>query len=266
MASIGIEAVRYYDQYRLNNDTRLDDGTIVGPPIPVGAGGWIDLDYCYNITNGFYDAMTGAGEECKFYWAGEDVWELDLRDAGKGGLDKSWLESVDLWFFNGHSYINLSSGDGAQLVFNSNADAWFSASKDWKIGDLDCDWIALYTCESLVFRDATIENYLNIFSRLHILLGSYVHMLCGADYVNVGRAFAENLLDGDTVSAAWFDATGVINGPAALSAEGRETWHDGQPDYSATTLSNDHYWGRGETRPDRPASEIGWLHYRWLKK
>ena len=266
MAKIGVEGVRYYDQYREHNGTKLDDGTVVGPPIPYGVGGWIDLDFTYNITNGFHGTMTAAGVD-SFYYAGTDVWETDIKDVSFGGDDVTYADAVDLWFFSGHSYIHLESGSGAQIVFNSDNSKkaeWFSGSHQWRLGgNWNADWIALYTCESLIFQDALWDNYHDIFDRLHIMLGSWGDMKNGSDFANVGRAFAENLLDGDPVSAAWLDATGVDNSPAALSAEGQETWHNGQPDYGATTLSNDHFWGRGEVRPDRPASEIAWLHYRW---
>jgi hypothetical protein len=264
MTTIGVEGVRYYDQYRANNSARLDDGTTVGPPIPYGAGGWVDLDYVYNVTNGFHDSMTASGVG-GFYYAGTDVWEIQIKDTSFGGDDEHNADAVDLWFFVGHSHIQLTSGQGAQIVFNSDKNAWYSNSHTWRLGNnWNLDWAALYTCESLIFRDALWENYHDIFDRLHILLGCWAHPNLGPDQANLGRAFAENLLDGSPVSAAWFNALGVANCPAALSAEGEETWHEGQPDYTATTLTNDHFWGRGEVRPDRPADAIAWLHYRWV--
>jgi hypothetical protein len=264
MASFGLETIRWYDQYRENNSTVKDNGEIVGPPIPYGVGGWIDLDYAYNITNRFYEVMIGAGESCAFYWDRGDVWETDIKESALGGNDRTYADAVDLWFFVGHSYINLADGSGAQIVFNSEVNKWFSASRDWRLGDAwNCEWIALYTCESLKFRDSAWNNYHNIFDGLHIVLGSWGEMYLGSEHANVGRAFAENLLDGDPVFAAWFDAIGVDNSPAALSAEREETWHDGNPDYNATTLSNDHYWGKGVVRPDTRASQVRWLHYKW---
>ena len=264
MATIGLESVRWYDQYRANNGTVDDKGAMVGPPIPYGVGGWIDLSYSYNITNRFYEVMTGAGVNCPFYFVGGDVWETDIKDTSLRGDDVTYADSVDLWFFTGHSYIGLDDGDGAQIVLNTNINNWSSPSKQWKVGDnWNCEWIALYTCESLRFRDTAWENYANIFQRLHIMLGSWEHSKDGADFANCGRAFAENLVDGDTVQVAWFDGIGVDNGPAALSAETADTWHDGAPDYGATTMNNDHFWGHGNVMPDIRADKIGWLLYRW---
>ncbi|WP_437741424.1 DUF6345 domain-containing protein [Sorangium sp. So ce1504] len=267
MATIGLESIRWYDQYRQNNDTLLKDGTVVPAPIPKGVGGWTDLDYSYNITNGFYEVMTGAGETCPFYFGGGDVWETDIKDSAKRGNDVTYADGVDLWFFAGHSYIRQPDGAGAHIVFNSKFDNWSSPSRTWHLGDnWDCDWIALWSCETLKFRETGWKNYSNIFGRLHIMLGAWGEMVSCADFANVGRGFAENLLDGDPVSAAWLDAMGIENKPAAFSAERAETWRRGDPDYNATTLSNDHYWGRGITFPDTPPSEIAWLHYRWLER
>jgi Family of unknown function (DUF6345) len=263
MGKVGVESIRYYDQYRQNNNTVVD-GKTVGPPIPKGVGGWVDLDYAYNVTNGFCEVM---GEACSFYYVAGDVWETDVKDSARGGDDFTYADSVDLWFYMGHSYIDMPDGSGAQIVFNSKMNEWSSASRDWRLGDAwNCEWIALYTCESLIFRQTAWNNYSNIFNGLHIMLGSYLHMQLGSEQANAGKAFAQNLLDGDPVQAAWFDATGVDNGPAALSAERESTWHDGQPDYNATTMNNDHYWGKGIVMPDISANDMAWMLYRWRHK
>jgi len=265
MPLFGVEGIRNYDKYRAANATFVD-GQTVGPPIPYGVGGWVDLAYIINITNGFHDTMVDAGETARFYWRGQDVWEIDIKDAAAGGDDRSWADGVALWFFAGHSYIDMPDGSGAAIVFNSEKNRWSSSSRDWRLGGAwAADWIALYTCELLKFRHNTWANYINIFDGLHVVLGSWGHPRIGPDNAHVGRAFAENIIDGFPVSAAWFQALGADNAPAALSAEGPETWHSGAPDFGASTLSNDHYYLKGETRPDRPAGSIYWLHCRWVE-
>jgi hypothetical protein len=120
MASFGIESIRYYDQFRQNNNYTVKD--------------CIDLDYAFNITNHFRETMAQAGEICGFYKSGTDVWEIDITDSSYGGDDTNYADAVNLWFYCGHSYTDLPDGSGAQLILNSQRNSWSSCSLNWRLG------------------------------------------------------------------------------------------------------------------------------------
>jgi Family of unknown function (DUF6345) len=260
-----VEGVRHYQNYR--NAKKLS----------YGQGGWIDLDYCFNITNAVSSTLKAVGYPRNFYYVETDAWAKDLLPSNKGGLDESIADDVDLFFFAGHSYDDVSDGSGAAIVFDSEKDQWASYSQTWDLGDRDLEWLVLYTCDtfrhlvdpnntSVAKPDRIWPNLGNIFNGLHLILASYGSMFFGPSQAHIGQNFAENLIDGDSLKSAWLDATGVDNSPGVLSAERQETWNDGRLDWPNTTMENDHYWGRGNVKPDIPRSEIGWLGFWWRYK
>lgn len=248
--TVGIQGVRYYQNYRNSRG------------LAYGEGGWVDLDYTYNVTNGFHATMTGAGFPATFYWTGSDSWANDLFPTGvvPGGLDSSVSDDVDVFFWSGHSFNDV--WDRAEIVFDSQRDTWSSSSKLWRLGDRDLEWLMLYTCDSIRL-EGIWDKYQNIFHGLHLFCASWGSMYSGASHAGVGRNVAENLVDGDTVLAAWLDGTTVENSPAVLSAERAETWRNGDLDWPNTTMMNDHFWRRGHVKPDIPRSELGWLGVVW---
>jgi hypothetical protein len=222
-----------------------------------------DLSYTFNNTNALNDTLKNAGYPCNFYWADGDSWARDLEPVAAGGLDDSMSDDVDLFFWSGHSYLDLP--DWAELVFNSPNSSWSSKSTTWDLGNRDLEWLALYTCQSIkidAFPEKGWTRYQNLFDGLHLVLGSYGEMHSGASYADIGRNFAENLLDGDTLVAAWFNAVGGSNAPAVLSAELGSTFSS--PNWDDTTMANDHYWGRGIVKDDIPRSRLGWLGVWWI--
>lgn len=247
--AFGVEGVRHYQHYR---DFRH---------LAYGEGGWIDLDYTFNITNGVYDALTAAGYSCPFYWGDTDVWAVDLEPTSIGGLDESMADNVDLFFWAGHSFDDQLNW--AEVVYDSSNKSWSSPSTRWQLGDRDLEWLVLYTCDSIKM-DSFFDKYRNIFNGLHLILGSYGTMYFGSSTAHVGRDFAENLIDGQTLPWAWFNAAGVDNSPAVLSAERAETWNNGNPDWTNTTMFNDHYHGRGRVMPDVSSDRFAWMGLYWL--
>jgi hypothetical protein len=132
------------------------------------------------------------------------------------------------------------------------------------------EWLAIYGCDTVARPggvDISNETFLNaynpLFFGLHILLGAYDSMYDGWTVEEVGRDFADNLLDGDTIKYSWIDGVSdwaVDNHPAVISAERSDTWNGGSPDYSATTMAIDHYHGRGAVSADIPHDQIAWYH------
>jgi hypothetical protein len=259
----GVEGVRHYPNFRKAMGLSEID-------VP-------DLDYVFNITNAVNATLKAAGYPRNFYHADTNAWAKNLIASEKGGLDASRADDVDLYFFCGHSFTGVEDGNGAALVFDSKKDDWSSSSTAWDLGNIDAEWLALYTCDTFkhlidpnntgtLKPDRIWPNYGNIFNGLHLILAAYREMHLGSSQAHIGQSFAENLLDGDSIKSAWLDATGVDNSPGVLSAERIETWNDGHPDWPNTTMENDHYWGRGNVKPDIPRSEIGWLGFWWRYK
>lgn len=269
-----VEGIRHYQNYRNNNGTSCG-GQNFPPPIPPGKCGWIDLDYCFNITNAVSATFKAEGYPTNYY-VETDAWAKDLLPSVQGDNNPK-ADDVDFFFFCGHSYDDVPDGLGATLVFDSEQDTYTSSSKIWDLGNEDLEWLVLYTCDtfkhlidpnntSKLKPDRIWPNYGNIFNGLHLILAAYQKMNLGSSQAHIGQSFAENLIDGDSLKSAWLDATGVDNSPGVLSAERIETWNDGRPNWANTTMENDHYWGRGKVQPDIPRSEIGWLGFWWRYK
>jgi hypothetical protein len=247
--NFGIEAVRSYANFRA-----FFGRTEADTP---------DLHYTFNISNGLYHSLSGAGYPCNFYWADGDSWAVDFEPASAGGLADSMADNVDLFYWSGHSYLGIP--EWAEVVFDSQINWWSSPSTKWDLGINDLEWLALYSCDSVKldnFPDTGWRRYNNLFDGLHLMLGSYDTMHVGSSYADIGRNFAENLIDGDTLVAAWFNATGKGNAPAVLSAELGETFNT--PDWNNTTMATDHYWGRGLVKDDIPRSRLGWIGVWWI--
>lgn len=223
-----------------------------------------DLPYTYNITNGVYDTLRNAGYANRFYWTQDDVWELDLQSAHLNGLDASMADDVDLYFLSTHG----RNDDGViSLGYNSEDDDWIGHSTDWRLGDRDIEWLAIYSCDTVNiddFGNQGYRRYNDIFYGLHLLLGSYEKMYTGSANAHRGRNFAENLLDGDTVKSAWMDGVSYNNHPAVLSAERDSTWNGGSVDWPNTTMELDKYHGRGGAVSDIDHNSLYWIGVQWL--
>jgi hypothetical protein len=237
----GIEGISHFGNLRKEKLSGADDTTKTKVPD--------DLLYSSTITEGFNRKMVDAGYPKIFYYLDEDVWEIDLRSVDAyGGSDDYGADDVDLFFIitHGGSY---EDGKGFTLSYDSDIEDFYAFSEDWKLGDRDLEWLAIHSCTGIGKHGKNIwENYSNIFNGLHLLLASYDKMY--NSYYEVGMNFADNLLDGDTVSAAWLDGMGINNNPIVLSSEQKSTWNGGMVDWRNTTMNRDKYHGRGETVSD----------------
>jgi hypothetical protein len=155
------------------------------------------------------------------------------------------------------------------LAYDSKKDKWLADSKEWRLRDRDIEWMAVYGCKTINkndFRNKGWSFYQNIFHRLHLFLGAYDYMWDGWTTEEVGRDFADNLIDGDTVKAAWMDGVSdwwVDNHPAVISAEKKSTLKNGKPDWPNTTMQKDKYHGRGGAQSDIDRSKLHWLGLMW---
>jgi Family of unknown function (DUF6345) len=221
----------------------------------------VQLHYMYDITNGLHDELAAAGYTPRFYYTERDCWELDLRSAEFGGLDAEVADSVDLFFIGTHG--NLGEA-GSFVSFDTPRDDWNSWSTHWRLGDGDLEWLALFGCHSIDHSNPGL--HWDVFQGLHLMLGSWRDMHTGWTLRDVGCAFAHDLLDGDTVAAAWIGGVGdwwVDNHPAVLSAERASTWNDGRPRRARGTMARDHFPGRGTTVRDVRPDQLAWIDVKW---
>jgi hypothetical protein len=229
------------------------------------------------ITNGFVKSLMEAGYPNRFHWNDVDVWEADLRSIEIGGLDSSMSDDVDLFFIATHGrnvegIIELLCGSVYGEIHTTPEEGikWIARSTDWKLGNRDLEWLAIYSCHTVELEDFIAQGfsrYQNIFYGLHLILGSHKDMIFGQSYIGLGKNFADNLLDGDTVASAWLSGINEKNDnhPAVLSAERESTWNRSSIDWSSTTMQRDRYWGRGEVTSDIKRESLYWIGVRWVE-
>lgn len=248
MAIFGVEGMRIFAVYRANNPGSKTS----------------DMTYTYNVTNGLDEALREGGHRRGFYWAGNDVWEKDMRDVDVGGLDNVYADNVDLFFIITHG----GHFDGVtQLVYNTKVDDWRSYQTEWYFGDTnEMEWAMIYGCKT-IDRNNPIHLW-QVFQGLHIFCGSSGSMYDSITTDEVGEDIGENLTDGQTISYSWIDGVSdwaVDNNPMLVSAERFETYNEGNYDWPNTTLNRDHFWRGGYVSPDIPVNDRFWLAYRWAE-
>jgi hypothetical protein len=248
-AHFGIEGLRYFDR-------AVAEGGIV---LTGGKGKFGELPYTYDICNGLESRLSQAGHVQEFYWLNDDCWEIDLRSATQGGIDSSYSDNVDLFFILTHGgYWDKAT----HLVYNVAMDDWSISSKEWRLGDKKLNWLCLYGCHSIDIGQPL--DHLHVFQGLHELCGSYGDMYSGWKVTEVGEDFADNMIDGDPVSRAWLSGVSdwwIDNHPMVLAVERRDTWNNGNPEWSKTTLNRDHLWGHGTTVSDISPTNIYWMSW-----
>jgi len=76
-------------------------------------------------------------------------------------------DDVDLFFINTHG----RNDDGViSLAYDSQNDDWLARSGDWRLGDRDIEWLAIYGCDTIK-RSGFWDGYNALFHRMHLLLG-----------------------------------------------------------------------------------------------
>lgn len=184
---------------------------------------------------GFYNSLGNAGWVKMFENGDSEAQNSHFTP----GDDWRYIDGVDIALFAGHGAWNwIRFMDPYVAVFNTC---------EW--GDNDLEWIFLHGChttqEPFIFK--SIPN--RAMNGVHLVSG-----YCTEGYdVNDGTNLAENLLDGQTVKEAWFDAIEQTHGPGIIL---RVIGEDG-------ACGNDHIWGRGSVISD-PAVDNSvnwWIYY-----
>jgi len=241
MATIGVEYVDEFSNVRAAG---------------VISGGGQDLSCPYYIGRWFGGTLKDAGHTWKEFHVNLGVAEHDMRDVPSGGNDRA--DSVDLWFIITHG--NYANGQ-LSLLFDTKKEDFFGRSKDWHFGDTcNLEWLWIYGCHSI--NGDNILEHLGIFKGLHLICGSYGDMYDSWTIDEVGEDTANNLLCGHPVSESWLDGVSdwwVSNHPMVISVETKDTFNDGDPDYSTTVIGSDHLWGEGVVRADIPPNKQFWM-------
>lgn|GEM_PF-610967 len=247
----GIEGIRYFSNVRAN-----------GPGIKKAD----DFSYTFNRCNGVYHALKKE-YFLEFYHANKNVHERHLRSSNKGGIDDKKVDWADLIYFETHG----SRSDNAMLLlFNNNVDKWIGDSRDWELGNVDLEWLAIYACDLIdrdTFGDKGYGRYHRFFHGLHMILTAWNGLWDGWTTDECGEDFANNLLDGDSMKNAWFDGVSdwwCDQDPAVISAEVHETWNGGKPFLNQTTLFSDHFHGKGKVCEDIAHEDVSWIGFWWV--
>ena len=201
----------------------------------------------------FNNRMSSAGVAVQFSWVDANAWEDDWKDPSRAGNDSTWVDNVDMAYWQGHgwpggfSFSGCSSIDDASMT---NADALW--------GNRDAEWISLFTCLVLAAESGGQrwwQRWGPAFDRLHqinsfdtVSYHSSQHGGIYADYLvrrpflwwndpmKVRQAWAQASIDDQPPQVVWA-TMGVI------STAGSVNW-------------NDYFWGHGPVGPDVPAGQI----------
>lgn len=241
----GVEGIRHFSNVRAAMDVDKAD----------------DFTYIFNVCNGVYHKLRSQ-YPCRFYYAETDAWELHLHNIEDHGLDMAVADGVDLYFMATH--MRRDNGT-MELLYDAKKNKWIGESTDWKLGDIDLEWLALWGCDTLNrndFKSKGFARYSPIFHGLHLILGFWRDAWDTWTTEECGRDFAQNLLDGRTIRFSWFDGASdwaMDQETAILSAETAQTWNNGNIIWGSTTTHVDHYHKKGKVQPDIPHDKLHWL-------
>lgn len=199
-----------------------------------------------DLEQGFIDAMVADDVIERFSWSGICAWEQDF----KANTDNSWIDNTDITLYVGHG-----NGDGFTFEDNNHDDDkldYNDATGDW--GDVDLEWLALYSCQ--VLEDDwggmnRFDRWKQEFDGLHLLLGFHTNAQANDNFTG---AFAQNMLSASPmkVREAWFkaiedyqpsDRVGVVMGVFQI--------------WDFAWNYNDYFWGKGSVGPDIRNNNIG---------
>lgn len=244
MAKFGIEAIRYFKNGRAAGITNSGD-----------------LTYTFNRANGFRRELSNAGHSRSFYWANTDCYETDIRDTSLGGDDKNWADKVDILWIETHGNNNA---DGPLLLFDSNHHDWFSRGNQWRLGNVQLEWLMLFSCKTV--NKSKVGRLWPLFRGLHILCGAYGFMYDGPTTDECGEDVGDNLTDGETVSESWIDGVSdwwVDNHPITVCSATSWVYNNGNIRWNSSYLNRDHLWGHGYVMSDPVVGDQAALLYRW---
>lgn len=213
-----------------------------------GTGPCSGLPYTGTNVASFNNRMSSDGVVVQFTWLDSLAWENDWKDPSKAGADSTWVDDVDMAYWQGHG-----SPGGFSFSGCSSIDDTFLANTDALWGNRNVEWVSLFTCLILAEESGGQrwwQRWGPAFDRLHQINSFDTVSYHSAQH---GGIFANYLLRANpmTVRQAWAQAS-IDDQPAQV------TWATmGVISSGSLANWNDHFWGKGSVAPDVPASQIG---------
>ena len=206
---------------------------------------------------GFYDKVGDYSGWHKSFDCGDEwAWERDFKAVELGGADSSWVDDVDMVYYNDH-------GNPYGISFNTNYDDTFLRYDEARWGDKDLEWIVLDACSCLEHTSSNpVWRWGPALRGLHIILGfhsgSYNVETLGWWFATLmGRWFWFTL--GLKIIDAWFTACPLAGDPNAACLYATKADDPWNPPLDDPT--NDHLWGFGYVCSDPYPGTKWWV---WL--
>lgn len=228
-----------------------------------------DLTSAYYIAEFMAWRLEAAGHLVRFRLREHSVHERNMREStrpvqppAERGNDLFTADRVDLFLIATHGAYTERT---VHLLYDVERSSWEGHSRDWSFGDnCDMEWLMIYGCHTIDSDDIVAHHHM--FKGMHLFCGAYGDMFDSFTLSEAGGDIADLLLCGTPVSEAWTDGASdwfCENHPMVISVERQETWRNGNPDWSNTTMKSDHLWGEGITRADILPNAQHWMAKVW---
>ncbi|GLZ35856.1 hypothetical protein Lesp02_80430 [Lentzea sp. NBRC 105346] len=191
------------------------------------------------------------GVPVQFSWKDANAWESDFKDPMfAGGDDSHYADDVDLTYWQGHG-----SGTGFYFSGCSNHNDTKLANTDARWGNLDAEWMSLFTC--LILEDTNggktwAQRWAQAFRGLHQINsfttvstnsashgGKYAHYLLRSNPMKVRVAWAQASIDTQGSDVIWA-SMGPVSSNGALA--NFDDYFHGRGPVSGDVLSGGWYW------------------------
>jgi hypothetical protein len=187
----------------------------------------------------FADEMSDEGI-WRFNFNDGNVWWTDFVDPAFNGQDTSYVDNVDLQWFEGHGNPDLFlTGQPSQISSYGYISVGYNNTR-WGNSPGDLEWLALLGCNILQFKNANGVDLGNRWAKAY----KGVHMLLGYatkswDFEDVGNEFGDYIADEHKrITQAWAHS-------AQEQYSGTVYGYSGPIGPNNTTNQTDHVWGLG---------------------
>lgn len=159
---------------------------------------------CDDVARGFGEAMKSRGHSWSFDWGNANAYEIDWRAAGKGGQDNKpgmGADTVDFALLSTHGG---SGSDYFAAAFGIKILKCLWDNRDGRLGNLNCKWVIMDTCQSLQLPDPH-NKWHHCFRGLHMVLGFTGGCSDSSWTEDRGWDFGRRAGAGAKLSDAWLD-------------------------------------------------------------
>jgi hypothetical protein len=204
----------------------------------------------------FNNESTGHGVPVQFSWKDGNAWESDFKDPiFPGGQDHLYADDVDMTYWQGHG-----SPTGFYFTGCSNHNDTKLANTEARWGNLDVEWMSLFTCQ--ILQDTSggqtwAQRWAQAFRGLHQINsfttvsynssnhgGKFAHYMLRSPFLwwnnpmKVRDAWAQASIDTQPASVIWATMGPVSNGNLANFND----YFHGKGAVSADVISSGTYW------------------------